>query len=385
MNDLESDRKPEGEQPQTRSRQPSPAVSTSNPSAQVIADKGKHSSESEIYGAQRSPATTWTSAIEAAPLPRVDQVPLATPPGAALPQVTAIDLALAVQAGEPPFKAPPTELVGSAGGVRQDREFSIPPADLTAVPVQTAAAIQPSTTRQRADQMPEPGRLQRMSPGTGPTHPYATGASTPSQAEVLTSGEPLAEAGWTGQATIMTIPGISERRSVSTVDAAADRDNAIPGGTSGVSPLAVSTGNSSAQIGADGGRHSSESEMDRAQCDPSTTRTGIVGAAPPPRLGPAPSATAPRTALLQVTPDDPPRVDATPSAYPSAHSAAEQIRTVAELAAQVGARRDLQPDGNSGGTPLPQFSNRAGTPRPPTPPAFWERSYLNRLYRWSCR
>lgn len=96
--------------------------------------------------------------------------------------------------------------------------------------------------------------------------------------------------------------------------------------------------------------------------------------------------------------DAPPGIGITTTTYPSARRAAEQIarlqRTVAELTAQIATQRHLKPEVpssktppqvGSGGTP-PSFSNRdSGTPRPQTPRAFWERSYLDRLYRWSGR
>ncbi len=89
--------------------------------------------------------------------------------------------------------------------------------------------------------------------------------------------------------------------------------------------------------------------------------------------------------------DAPPEIGITTNAYPPAPGAAEQIarlrRTVAELAAQVAAQRDFQQPA----TPLfvPPVQPVARVEPPSSSPrkvhAFWERSYLNRLYRWSRR
>jgi hypothetical protein len=372
LDDLDSGKEQNPSNPRAAAVGAAPSPRPDSPPA-AVASKAAHLQAEVIVG---------NAAVGAAPSPRLEPAPPAIAPRAALPQVTAVDLVPVNQAGESSLEVPPAQPVGTSSRALQDQEFSIPPTDLTAVSVRTVAAIQPSATWQRADQILEPGQLQRMRPGTVLTHPHATGVATPSQTKALIPEKPLAEADGVDQPTTITIPGVSEPRPVSTTAVTTDRDNSILSGARMVSRMV------------------SENEMDRAQRNPANTSTAAaVGAAPPPRLEPAasprsgqaPAAVSPRTVRLQVTPDVPPVVGVTASTYQPTSSAMEQIarlqRTVAELTAQVAAQRDFQQ------RPTPVFhppvqpvaNVERSVPRTGASRAFWERSYINRLYRWSRR
>jgi len=439
LNDLDSEEWTGLKHSPVRSRQP-PAIGTSSPSHQVGAEGGGYNPESGIDRVPRNPSTLRAGAGGAALPPRSGHGTPALASRAALPQMTPVNAVplpnLVSQAGEPPSEnlsttrvdavgaAPPPQSeqpcrsgIGRARQTLQLGELSGHAGHYRARPVPDLRVLASPTL--------EPGQLQRVSPETDPAHPTATEALVPSQVTAPVPEEPLAAAsGAAGQpTTTITVPGISEPRPSLSSELSAIREYSPRDQASVVLPPAIGVSSPSHQVGADGVGYDPESGMDSAQRNPSTTRVGAVGAAspprseqvpsrtgvivgnaaagaappprpdptPPPRSGQALPAIAPRTALLQVAPDDPPGVGVSTSAYPSASSAAEQIarlrHVVSELAAQVAAQQDFQQQP----TPLfpppvqPVVNIERPAPRPGTSHAFWERSYINRLYRWSRR
>jgi hypothetical protein len=96
----------------------------------------------------------------------------------------------------------------------------------------------------------------------------------------------------------------------------------------------------------------------------------------------------PMASFLVPIPETISRGEVTRSEYQKANSMVAQIekleRTIADLSAEVAAQKDCQqpviPQ-----YPQPQVIVQRSVSQSKAPQAFWERSYVNRLYRWSLR